>query len=58
MKNIPAFDIDDEVAIIATGGKTDETLYMAIETGANAISYTPPSTGQLFKDTMGRYRNE
>ena len=51
-------DIDDEVAIIATGGKTAETIHMAIEAGANAISYTPPSTGQLFKDTMERYRNE
>lgn len=51
-------DIDSEVAIIATGGKTDETIRMAIEAGANAISYTPPSTGQLFKATMERYRNE
>ncbi len=51
-------DINDEVAIIATGGKTAETIHMAIEAGANAISYTPPSTGQLFKDTMERYRNE
>ncbi len=51
-------DIDDEVAIIATGGKTAETIHMAIEAGANAISYTPPSTGQLFKETMERYRNE
>ncbi len=51
-------DIDSDVAIIATGGKTDETIRMAIEAGANAISYTPPSTGQLFKATMERYRNE
>jgi len=51
-------DIDDEVAIIATGGKTDETILKAIEAGANAISYTPPSSGELFKATMERYRNE
>ncbi len=51
-------DIDDEVAIIATGGKTPETIHMAIRAGANAISYTPPSTGQLVKDTIKRYRNE
>ncbi len=51
-------DIDDEVAIIATGGKSDETILKAIEAGANAISYTPPSTGELFKETMERYRNE
>jgi DNA-binding NarL/FixJ family response regulator len=50
-------DIDDEVAIIATGGKTEETIRKTIEAGANAISYTPPSTGELFKETMERYRN-
>lgn len=51
-------DIDAEVAVIATGGKTDETIQRAIEAGANAISYTPPSSGELFKATMERYRNE
>lgn len=51
-------DIDSDVAIIATGGKTDETIQKAIEVGANAISYTPPTTGELFKATMDRYRRE
>jgi hypothetical protein len=51
-------DLDADVAIIATGGKTDETIMMAIEAGANAISYTPPSTGELFKEIMDRYRLE
>ena len=51
-------DIDTDVAIIATGGKTDETILSAIEAGANAISYTPPSSGELFKEVMARYRNE
>ncbi|WP_289061255.1 hydrolase [uncultured Zobellia sp.] len=51
-------DIDEDVAIIATGGKTNETIQLAIEAGANAISYTPPSSGELFKDIMERYRNE
>ena len=51
-------DIDDDVAIIATGGKTEENIQRAIEAGANAISYTPPSTGELFKATMERYRKE
>ncbi|MGS0525364.1 hypothetical protein ACU8V7_09405 [Zobellia nedashkovskayae] len=46
------------MAIIATGGKSDETILAAIEAGANAISYTPPSTGELFKVIMDRYRNE
>ncbi|WP_419212861.1 hydrolase [Maribacter sp. X9] len=51
-------DIDADVAIIATGGKTDETIFSAIEAGANAISYTPPSTGELFKEIMEKYRSE
>ncbi|TVZ15789.1 hydrolase [Maribacter sp. MAR_2009_72] len=51
-------DIDTNVAIIATGGKTNETILEAIEAGANAISYTPPSTGELFKGIMEKYRLE
>ena len=51
-------DISAEVAIIATGGKTEDTIMLAIESGANAISYTPPTTGELFKDIMVKYRNE
>ncbi|SNR56359.1 hypothetical protein SAMN04488009_2446 [Maribacter sedimenticola] len=51
-------DIDNNVAIIATGGKTNETILEAIEAGANAISYTPPSTGELFKGIMEKYRLE
>ncbi len=51
-------DIDENIAIIATGGKTEETIREAIEAGANAISYTPPSTGELFKKIMAQYRNE
>ena len=51
-------DLDQEVAIIATGGKSDETILKAIECGANAISYTPPSTGELFRAIMEKYRQE
>lgn len=51
-------DIDSDVAIIATSGKTDDTIQLAIESGANAISYTPPTTAELFKDIMVKYRNE
>lgn len=50
--------LHSDIAIIATGGKTDETIRDAIEAGANAISYTPPSTGTLFRDIMEKYRNE
>ncbi|HUH29653.1 hydrolase [Gelidibacter sp.] len=51
-------DIDGNVAIIATSGRTDDTIQLAIESGANAISYTPPTTAELFKDIMIKYRNE
>ncbi|ADV50624.1 hydrolase [Cellulophaga sp. E16_2] len=51
-------DIDPNVAILATGGKSEDTIFQAIEAGANAISYTPPSTGELFKEIMTRYRDE
>lgn len=51
-------DINPDVAILATGGKSEETIFEAIEAGANAISYTPPTTGELFKEIMTRYRDE
>ncbi len=51
-------DINPDIAILATGGKKEETILQVIEAGANAISYTPPSTGDLFKEIMSRYRNE
>lgn len=50
--------IDENVAIIATGGKSTESIREAIEAGANAISYTPPTTGSLFRDIMEAYRRE
>lgn len=45
-----------ELPIIATGGPTDETILEVIEAGANAISYTPPSNGELFRKKMDKYR--
>ena len=51
-------DINPDVAVIATGGKTEETIMEAIGVGANAISFTPPSTGMLFKEIMEAYRRE
>jgi len=49
--------IKPDMAIIATGGKTNETILAAIHAGAHAISWTPPSTAELFKDIMSRYRD-
>ncbi len=45
-----------DVAIIATGGPTDESIRATIQAGANAITYAPPSTGQLFSNIMEKYR--
>lgn len=43
--------------IIATGGKDEEGIKATIEAGANSITYTPPSSAELFRHTMDRYRN-
>ncbi len=45
-----------DVPIIATGGPTDESIIKTIEAGANAITWTPPSNGEIFKDIMAAYR--
>lgn len=47
-----------EVPIIATGGPTEESIEQTIAAGANAISWTPPTTGELFKTMMERYRGQ
>lgn len=46
------------VPIIATGGPTKESILETIEAGANAITYTPPTNGQIFKELMMKYRHE
>lgn len=45
-----------ELPIIATGGPRDESILETIEAGANAITYTPPSNGELFSKKMQHYR--
>lgn len=47
-----------EVPIIATGGPTDESILETIQAGANAITYTPPTNGEIFKSLMTKYRGE
>ena len=44
------------VPIIATGGPREEDILRTIEAGANAITYTPPTTGPLFADIMISHR--
>lgn len=45
-----------DLPIIASGGKTGETILKTIEAGANAITYTPPTTAELFSAMMTKYR--
>lgn len=45
------------VPIMATGGPTEESIKATIEAGADAITWTPPSNGEVFKDIMEAYRN-
>lgn len=45
-----------DIPIIATGGQTSESIAETIAAGANAISFTPPTNGELFKEKMVKYR--
>ncbi len=45
-----------DVPIIASGGNTEESIQATIAAGANAITFTPPSTAELFKSMMAKYR--
>lgn len=45
------------VPIMASGGKTSESVLATIEAGANAIVYTPPSSSELFRALMDSYRD-
>ena len=45
-----------DIPIIATGGNKPDTILATIDAGANAITYTPPSTQEMFKIMMSRYR--
>lgn len=44
------------IPIIATGGPTEEDILRTIEAGANAITFTPPSNGEIFRQLMIKYR--
>jgi len=47
-----------ELPIIATGGGTHDSIMATIDAGANAITYTPPTNGELFRIKMDHYREE
>jgi hypothetical protein len=44
--------------IIATGGPTEASIRATIEAGANAITYTPPTTSDILGDIMINYRDK
>ena len=45
-----------DIPIIATGGPTEDSILETIRAGANAITYTPPTNGELFAKSMNNYR--
>lgn len=45
-----------QAAIIATGGPTEQSITDTVGAGANAITWTPPTTGEIFSRMMTRYR--
>lgn len=50
--------IGEEFPIIATGGNSDELISKTIEAGANSITYTPPTSAEMFHEIMIKYREE
>lgn len=49
-------EVTRDFPIIATGGPTTESIIQTIESGANAITYTPPTSAEIFKNLMRKYR--
>lgn len=47
-----------EFPIIATGGPTNESIEEVIRAGANAVTWTPPTNGELMHTLMANYRGE
>lgn len=43
--------------IIATGGPNEDTIKQTIEAGANAITFTPPTTSDILNEIMLSYRD-
>lgn len=42
--------------VIATGGPTPESILATVEAGANAVTWTPPSSADIFAGIMAAYR--
>lgn len=50
--------VGPDVPIIATGGPSGEDITATIVAGANAITYTPPTSAEIFAEVMKKYRHE
>lgn len=50
--------IGNEFPIIATGGASEDSIRATTDAGANAVTYTPPSSSELFKSMMEDYREK
>lgn len=50
--------VGDRFPIIATGGPTNESILATIDAGANAITYTPPTSADIFAGVMEKYRED
>jgi len=46
-----------EFPIMATGGPNENSIRETIEAGANAITYTPPNTGDILNEIMIAHRD-
>ena len=44
------------IPIMASGGKSPDSINATIDAGANAIVFTPPSSSEMLKDVMTKYR--
>ena len=51
-------EVGASVPIIATGGPSSDSILKTIEAGANAITYTPPTTSGIFAEVMKEYRKK
>ncbi len=50
--------VGPEYPIIATGGASEESILETIKAGANAITYTPPTSAEIFAESMIKYRED
>lgn len=48
--------VGPNIPIISTGGPTVEDINATIKAGANAITYTPPTSAEIFAEVMKKYR--